>query len=158
MRQDEFLQPEVALRPSGLIALPSGATEDALDDAALAELLPLMRRSEHGWVESTAPTFPERLEAALGRPVPRLFTLEATYPFEWAGQGNLDRRFSALWPTLPGHLGGGAFFEPLPRGPGLEAGIEPHGIVVFGLVLQPLWEAWHAAFLDATRGLPFRRW
>lgn len=91
------------------------------------------------------------LEELSGRTIEPFVRIEASYFFDWSGL-QLDAAFANVWPKLP------TFGTSARTPPFLDVSIEPHALVVFGVLRERDWNAWHAALLQHTRHLPLQSW
>ena len=101
------------------------------------------------------------LEDALGEPLVGVYKLEHMYGFDWAAFdadhfAELDKRYR----QIPGFIEGAGlprwFGADESKAPHLWAGVEPPGLMVGGWLKLETFDTWHAAFLEATEGLPMR--
>lgn len=169
-----FRQPEVRLQPTDFLDFRFVSDDERLriEDLVFERLgiASVPRDLRTGFLRDVPEACRASVEELSGRRIEPFVRVEASYFFDWR-RLNVDALFVDLLPTLPGFREGSNFFgpgiveaadEPAPlygrTPPFLEASFEPHALVVFGVLLERDWTAWHAALMDRTRQLPLQTW
>lgn len=177
-RASRQMTSEIRVTPTGFLALrPSDEELAILETAAWDrfQLTSVTTGPDHGsryqfrFVFDHGPALRTLVEETLGRQVDDLVEVSAEYPFEWRGMGRLDPVLEPVFQKLPGYRRGSpSFFETASTTgngdmvdhdrapPYLECWVEPHGLVVAGVLGEGDWAAWRIAFERLTRGFALR--